>query len=75
MARIIQLFERPTLAEYQAIVQEMYDTDPAIYLLMAAFRDDDDLYDITYVFYADSSDDFRQILEKIIEDETAGEGG
>ena len=75
MARIIQLFERPTLAEYQAIVQEMYDTDPAIYLLMAAFRDDDDQYDITYVFYADSSDDFRQILEKIIEDETAGEGG
>ena len=73
MGKVIQLHERPTLAEYQAIVTEMYDTDPSIYLLLAAFREDEQ-YDITYVYYADSQEDFINILGQIIKEARLEQG-
>ena len=68
MTKIIQLFKKPSLQEFTAVAEEIYNTEPDIYMLMCAARTDDgEQYEINYVFYADSEEDFAEILKNIAE--------
>ena len=67
--KVIQLFTRPTLAEYQNTIKEWYEKEPAISLMLIAERvDDGEGYELAYYYEADSAEDFINILENIIRD-------
>ena len=69
---VIELYPRPTKQEYQQMVADLYDSKPDIFLILTAHRteneDGDEGYEVNHVFYADSRDDFIQILELVIEE-------
>lgn len=67
--KVIQLFKRPTLAEYLRTVKEWYEKEPAISLMLIAERvNDGEGYELAYYYEADSDEDFINILENIIKD-------
>ncbi len=67
--KVIQLFKRPTLAEYQNTVKAWYEREPAISLMLIAERvNDGEGYELAYYYEADSDEDFVNILENIIKD-------
>ena len=67
--KVIQLFKRPLLSEYQGMIEDWYNEELDVFFVLTATRENEGIeYQITYTYEADSDEDFVNILKNIIGD-------